>query len=104
MEVANYRTISILDKDGLVFERIWCIFELHLALIKVQEKRGNGVHLDWNGLWAVYTAHEHIYREGKKDEEIRRAVGLCREEVLFLIRPPLILPIANEISPRIAFY
>jgi len=26
MEVANYRTISILDKDGIVFERIWCVY------------------------------------------------------------------------------
>jgi len=76
MEVANYRTISILDKDGIVFERIWCVYELYLTLIHVQEKRGNGVHLDWNGLWAVYTAHEHTYREGEKDEEKRKAVGI----------------------------
>jgi len=72
MEVANYRTLSILDKDGEVFTRVWCILELDLTLIKVQEKKekgGDNVDLDveWNGLWAVYTAHEHtIYGVSRK--------------------------------------
>ena len=74
IKVANYRTLSILDKDGVVFTRFWCILELHLTLIKVQEKKEQGdndVHVEWNGLWAVYTAHEHTY-EG----ENRKAVGI----------------------------
>jgi hypothetical protein len=57
MEVANYRTLSILDKDGEVFTRIWCILELDLTLIKVQEKKekgGDDVDVEWNGLLAVY--------------------------------------------------
>mmetsp|Transcript_18458 Transcript_18458/g.27373 ORF Transcript_18458/g.27373 Transcript_18458/m.27373 type:complete len:81 (+) Transcript_18458:164-406(+) len=32
--------------------------------------------MKWNGLWAVYTAHEHIYRKGEEDEENRKAVGI----------------------------
>jgi len=75
MEVANYRTLSILDKDGDVFTRIWCILELQLTLIKVQEKKekgGDDVDLEWNGLWAIYTAHGHAIRV----LENRKAVGI----------------------------
>jgi len=53
--------------------------ELDLTLIKVQEKKekeGDDVDLEWNGLWAVYTAHKHIYRKGEEDEENRKAVGI----------------------------
>ena len=53
MEVANGRTITILDKDGTVFTRIWCIFELFLTFIGTKTK---------DGLWAVYTAHTHNYK------------------------------------------
>jgi len=92
MDVANYRTLSILDEKGEVFTRIWCILELDLTLIKVQEKKEKGdddVDLEWNGLWAVYTVHEHIYCEGEEDEENRKAVGIvaggapCDSEVAF---------------------
>jgi len=97
MEVANYRTLSILDKDGEVFKRVWCILELYLTLIKVQEKKekgGDDVDLEWNGLWVVYTAHEHTKLEfneekvginpggapsdykGDFDVENRKAVGI----------------------------
>jgi hypothetical protein len=70
MEVANYRTLSILYKDGEVFTRVWSILELDLTLVKVQEKKmkkrgGDDVDVKWNGLWAIYTAHEHFFREGK---------------------------------------
>ena len=34
MEVSKGRTITILDKDGVVFSRIWCVFELHMTLSK----------------------------------------------------------------------
>ena len=80
MEVANYRTLSILDKNGEVFTRIWCIFELHLTLIEVQEKKkkgGDDVDMEWNGLWAIYTASNHIYGERFMGEGMRRkAVGI----------------------------
>ena len=90
MEVANYRTLSVLDKDGEVFTRVWCILELHLALIKVQEEKvkekgGDDMNLDvdvdvdleWNGLWVVYTAHEHTYvlKYGRLGKKVK-AVGI----------------------------
>ena len=79
MEVANYRTLSILDKDGEVFTRVWYILELGLTLTKVQEKRemgGDDVDVEWNGVWAMYTAHEHTYDGGVRVEEHRKAVGI----------------------------
>lgn len=39
MEVANYRTLSIVDKNGVMFTRVWCILELDITLIKVQEEK-----------------------------------------------------------------
>mmetsp|Transcript_18457 Transcript_18457/g.27370 ORF Transcript_18457/g.27370 Transcript_18457/m.27370 type:complete len:117 (+) Transcript_18457:221-571(+) len=54
MEVANYRTLSILDKDGEVFTRVWCILELDLTLITVQEKKEKGGdEVEWS-LGGVY--------------------------------------------------
>jgi len=46
MKIADYRTLSILDSEGAIFSRIWCIDEIYLTLSK-------------NGLWAIYTALEH---------------------------------------------
>ena len=81
MEVANYRTLSILDKDGDAFTRVWCILELDLTLIKVQEKKEKGGDyvdvVEWNGLWAVYTAHEHIYGGNRKAVGIVAGVATC---------------------------
>ena len=81
MEVADYRTLSILDEKGEVFTRVWCILELDLTLIKVQEKKEKGrdcddMDLEWNGLWAVYTAHDHTYLKGTDYGETRKAVGI----------------------------
>jgi len=54
--------------------------ELHLTLIKVQEKKEKGGDygdLKWNGFWAVYTAHEHTLYEGEEEyEENRKALGI----------------------------
>jgi len=68
MEVAVGRTITILDKDGIVFSRIWCAFELFLTFKGTKTK---------NGLWAVYTAHTHNYKNPNgRDEEERKALGI----------------------------
>ena len=80
--VAKYRTLSILDKEGTVFSRIWCVLELYLTLMEVQNistkvlAEGCDVLSVWNGLWAVYTVHEHTWNEGEVDEHVRRAVGI----------------------------
>jgi len=72
MEVAQGRTITILDKDGIVFSRIWCTFELFLTFNGTKTK---------DGLWAVYTAHTHTYKDpedydGIVLEEERKALGI----------------------------
>ena len=33
MEVSKGRTITILDKEGVVFTRVWCVFELDMTLV-----------------------------------------------------------------------
>jgi len=77
MEVAEGRTITILDKEGIVFSRIWCIFELYLTLTNSQV--GTAEENTKDGLWAVYTAHSHTFklpdRLGGKEEE-RKALGI----------------------------
>jgi len=92
MEVANCRTVSILDKDGIVFTRIWCVFELYTTLMKKQwnKRRLNGMRFghehtydadksEWNALWAVYTAHEHTYHPhfpGPRGEIAKQTKGI----------------------------
>jgi len=49
--------------------------ELGLTLTKVQEKDVD-VDVEWNGLWAMYTAHKHTYDEGEEFEEHRKAVEI----------------------------
>merc|ERR1740124_1764282 len=71
LQVAHGRTMTILDKEAVVFTRIWCVFELFLTLIDAQQKEGE------DGLWAVYTAHPHTYTHPwTKKEEPREAVGI----------------------------
>jgi len=70
MRVAEGRTITILDKEGDVFSRIWCVFELFLTLVDTQKKEGREV-----GVWAVYTAHPHTYAYRRREEQ-RNAVGI----------------------------
>lgn len=64
-------TISILDKDGVVFSRIWCIFELYKTLTARNEER------EANPTWCIYTAHnnEHVEKWMGMTEK-REAVGL----------------------------
>jgi len=53
MKEAEGRTLTILDTEGIVFTRIWCVYELYLTLIDSKEK----------GLWAVYTAKKtHLHK------------------------------------------
>jgi len=74
MEVAQGRTITILDKKGVIFSRACCIHELHLTLLGQQlEDRKEGSK---RGLWAVYTAEEHTYKSPADHEEEREAVGV----------------------------
>merc|ERR1740124_1867879 len=81
MNVAKGRTITVLDKEGVVFTRVWCIYELHLTFIDLE---GEGNEKSQEGEWAVYTANEHTiehryyqfpYGETKGEEE-RSAVGI----------------------------
>ena len=74
MKIAKGRTITVLDKEGKVFTRVWCIYELHLAL---NDSKGEGNEQSQEGEWAVYTAIEHTYTDpvyGR--EEKRDAVGI----------------------------
>ena len=64
-------TISILDKGGVVFSRIWCIYELHKTLTAKDEQR------EFNATWCIYTAHDHDHVEKWMGQtEKRDAVGL----------------------------
>ena len=84
MQVANYRTLVVLDKDGTIFTRIWCLFELYISLLRVQQQNKNHNsnnkttdEVDWNGLWAIYTPYEHTYHGVDKTHgEKRKAVGI----------------------------
>jgi len=73
MKVAENRSITIIDREGVVFTRIWCIYESFLALVDAQdEERGKRAN---EGLWVVYTAQPHTYELPGTREE-RRAVGI----------------------------
>jgi len=63
MTTAEGRTIAILDKKGIIFNRIWCIYEMYLTPTE-------------RGLWAVYTAKKHKYKNQMDGEEERDAVGI----------------------------
>jgi len=64
MKVADGRTMTILDKNGAIFRRIWCLYEM--SLLSSEE-----------GLSAVYTAHKHTYIEpDSAAEEDRDAIGI----------------------------
>eukprot|EP00555_Chaetoceros_dichaeta_P015030 CAMPEP_0198257578 /NCGR_PEP_ID=MMETSP1447-20131203/7206_1 /TAXON_ID=420782 /ORGANISM="Chaetoceros dichaeta, Strain CCMP1751" /LENGTH=229 /DNA_ID=CAMNT_0043944503 /DNA_START=398 /DNA_END=1084 /DNA_ORIENTATION=- len=80
MDVASGRTITILDKDGKVFTRIWCIYELFLTLVGSKQKKANDKSKE--GLWAVYTAHKHTYNNPEDyggGQEEREAVGIISD-------------------------
>ena len=74
MNIAKGRTITVLGKEGVVFSRVWCIYELHLML---DDSKGEDNEQSKEGEWAVYTAIEHTYTDpvyGR--EEKRDAVGI----------------------------
>lgn len=58
MEEAEGRTITILDNEGIVFTRIWCVYELYLTLIDSAERGKDELE---KGLWAMYTAKTHLH-------------------------------------------
>jgi len=75
MQVTQGRTITILDKEGVLFSRIWCVYELFLTLIDARQEKEREDTAD--GLWAVYTAfpHTYDYRYIRRQEK-RQAVGI----------------------------
>ena len=87
MEVARYRTLSIMDEEGIVLKRIWCSYELSLVFRSIQKDKGGILNAEETNIketeardvvWGVYTAFKHTYksptREGGKEE--RQAIGL----------------------------
>jgi len=72
MKEAEGRTITILDNDGMVFTRIWCIYELYLTLGAPQEEMKKDAAE--RGLWTVYTAKKHTCKLGGGGE--RESVGI----------------------------
>jgi len=73
MKAAQGRTVTIIDSKGIVFTRIWCIFELHLTLTDTQEEKDDDT--SEVGVWASYTAKNHISEhQGKRQN--REAVGI----------------------------
>ena len=74
MHVARGRTITILDTGGIVFSRIWCVYELFLTLIDAPKNNNGGSN---DGVWAVYTAQLHTDKDRwGKLEETRKAVRI----------------------------
>jgi len=68
LKVANSRTVTIVDKKGAIFHRIWCMYEMSLTLINRQP----GERIS-----AVYTAHKHTFIEPDFGaEEDRDAIGI----------------------------
>jgi len=81
MMVASNRTITILDKEGVVFSRAWCLYELFLTL--EESKKEHAEEESKGGVWGVYTAYTHTYKQlqllggriGGREEE-RQALGI----------------------------
>lgn len=67
MSIADFRTISILDEKGTVFTRLWCGYEINMALILP-------LNLSKSSKWAVYTAFEHETFDGEQ----KLAVGIVQ--------------------------
>ena len=62
------------------------------------------MHLDWNGLWDIYTAHEHTYHGGQKGEENRFAVGIVPGLGTTTDKTPLDIANRERHYPRTSFY
>ena len=57
--------ISILDKGGMCFKRVWCSYECFVVLTKIEGLK-----------YEVYTAKEHYYKPAIGDSRPRSAVGI----------------------------
>merc|ERR1740124_408960 len=56
MRIANFRTLTMLDRNAEVLTRIWVIFELYTTLMGVNAAiTGERDTKDFDGLWTVYT-------------------------------------------------
>jgi len=78
LEAAQYRTLTILDRDGTVFSRIWCILELFLTFLESSHQGEEEGDQSTRGLWTVYTACD-MYKDGPVVGRLdqRSAVGLA---------------------------
>merc|ERR1740124_1383138 len=73
MNIAKGRMISILDKDGVCFTRVWTVFDMFLTLTFEDGAEENLKE----GSLAVYMNHAHTYKEpNNNDVEERNAVGI----------------------------
>lgn len=63
-------TVSIIDPNGVVYNRIWCVYELYISLVG---------HTNSEYTFDMYTAvAEHEWRNNITDSwECSRAVGIC---------------------------
>ena len=57
--------VSILDKGGMCFKRVWCSYECSVVLTKIKELK-----------YEVYTAKEHDSKDWKHKSHPRLAVGI----------------------------
>lgn len=75
LKIAQGRIIAILDKNGVIFSRAWCLYEFYLTLLYQQqeEQKEEGSKV---GLWAIYAAEGHTYESPIGYKEEREAVGI----------------------------
>ena len=57
-------TVSILDRDGMCFKRVWCSYECFITLTQTE------------GKYEVYTALEHESKDFNGDVHARSAIGI----------------------------
>lgn len=72
MQVAEGRTITIVDNGANYFTRIWCVYDLFQMLIDTPKKDNEQ---STNGVYVFYTAHNHNYKFFGREEK-REAVGI----------------------------
>jgi len=74
MQVSEGRTLTVLNRGGIVFTCILCICKLFLALIDF--KQGGTADNNDDGTWGIYIAHKHAFISIYDKEEDRKALGI----------------------------
>ncbi|CAB9510658.1 Leucine-rich repeat protein [Seminavis robusta] len=59
LALANGRTLTIFDKDGVVFSRVWCIYEIYRTIVFASDCDNTNVQPDANQDWVVLTSVPH---------------------------------------------